>query len=110
MSGPEDMRYMICPYDPLHRVVAKRFVVHELKCRKNHTLIERKICPFNAGHVLCEPDYDDHVRKLCPDRGRYLADIQNHPINNPPPCMATCGPLPQIPPTPSPAIPEKTRR
>ena len=26
----------VCPYDPSHRVAAKRFVRHILKCRKNH--------------------------------------------------------------------------
>ena len=26
----------VCPYDPSHRVAAKRFVRHIIKCRKNH--------------------------------------------------------------------------
>ena len=26
--------YFICPYDPIHKIIAKRFPYHVMKCRK----------------------------------------------------------------------------
>ena len=36
MQGLDKDELFVCPYDPVHRVAAKRFVRHLLKCKKQH--------------------------------------------------------------------------
>nr|XP_039259853.1 uncharacterized protein LOC120336274 [Styela clava] len=57
----------VCPFDPIHRISAKRFVYHIIKCRKNHPHIETETCPFNARHIVLKPDIRHHT-SICPDR------------------------------------------
>lgn len=72
-SAPEDWsrwdpdRLMVCPYDESHRIKAKRFQHHLLKCRKNHPDKDFVTCPFNAKHVMLRHEIRYHVSR-CPDR------------------------------------------
>lgn len=36
----------VCPYDDSHRVAAKRFVRHVIKCRKNHPNADKVQSPL----------------------------------------------------------------
>ena len=72
-SAPEDWSrwdpdtLMICPYDEAHRIKAKRFQHHLMKCRQNHPDKDFVNCPFNAKHVMLRHDVRHHVSR-CPDR------------------------------------------
>ncbi|EDO37175.1 predicted protein [Nematostella vectensis] len=58
---------LVCPYDPVHIISAKRFQYHILKCRKNHPDKDFVTCPFNAKHIMLRPDLRHHIAR-CPDR------------------------------------------
>ena len=72
-SAPEDWsrwdpdRLLTCPYDEVHRIKAKRFQHHLLKCRQNHPDKDFVNCPFNAKHVMLRHEVRHHVSR-CPDR------------------------------------------
>lgn len=72
-SAPEDWsrwdpdRLLVCPYDESHRIRAKRFQHHLLKCRQNHPDKDFVTCPFNAKHVMLRHEIRHHVSR-CPDR------------------------------------------
>uniref|UniRef100_H2Z0X7 CHHC U11-48K-type domain-containing protein n=1 Tax=Ciona savignyi TaxID=51511 RepID=H2Z0X7_CIOSA len=57
----------ICPYDPVHRISAKRFVRHIQKCKKNHPGANMGTCPFNARHIVPKPELELHI-STCPDK------------------------------------------
>ena len=72
-SAPEDWsrwdpeKLLVCPYDEVHRIKAKRFQKHLLKCRENHPEKDFVTCPFNAKHVMLRSEFRHHVSR-CPDR------------------------------------------
>ena len=72
-SAPEDWsrwdpeKLLVCPYDEVHRIKAKRFQKHLLKCRENHPEKDFVTCPFNAKHVMLRSEIRHHVSR-CPDR------------------------------------------
>jgi len=72
-SAPEDWsrwdpeKLLVCPYDEVHLIKAKRFQHHLLKCRKNHPEKDFVNCPFNAKHVMLRSELRHHVSR-CPDR------------------------------------------
>lgn len=72
-SAPEDWsrwdpdKLMVCPYDEVHRIKAKRFQHHLMKCRRNHPDKDFVNCPFNAKHVMLRHELRHHVTR-CPDR------------------------------------------
>ncbi|XP_068706803.1 uncharacterized protein [Montipora foliosa] len=72
-SAPEDWsrwdpeKLLVCPYDEVHLIKAKRFQHHLLKCRKNHPDKDFVSCPFNAKHVMSRSEVRHHVSR-CPDR------------------------------------------
>ena len=72
-SAPEDWsrwdpeRLLVCPYDEVHMIKAKKFQQHLLKCRKNHPDKDFVNCPFNAKHVMLRSEIRHHVSR-CPDR------------------------------------------
>ena len=72
-SAPEDWsrwdpeRLLVCPYDEVHMIKAKKFQHHLLKCRKNHPDKDFVNCPFNAKHVMLRSEIRHHVSR-CPDR------------------------------------------
>lgn len=72
-SAPEEWsrwdpeRLMVCPYDEVHMIKAKRFQHHLLKCRQNHPDKDFVTCPFNAKHVMLRHEIRHHVSR-CPDR------------------------------------------
>ncbi|XP_071803898.1 uncharacterized protein [Asterias amurensis] len=63
-----------CPYDLAHRILAKRFPYHVMKCRKNHILANMSICPFNARHIIPISELRHHVAN-CLDRSTIEPDI-----------------------------------
>lgn len=62
---PEEL--MICPFDEVHKIKAKRFQHHLLKCRRNHPDKDFVSCPFNAKHLMLRSELKHHVIR-CPDR------------------------------------------
>lgn len=62
---PEEL--MICPFDEVHKIKAKRFQHHLLKCRRNHPDKDFVSCPFNAKHLMLRSEVRHHVTR-CPDR------------------------------------------
>jgi len=56
-----------CPYDPSHRVHAKRFLRHIMKCQKNYPNAKMTKCPFNATHIIPDEMYTAHL-EICPDK------------------------------------------
>nr|CAB3261306.1 uncharacterized protein LOC100176891 [Phallusia mammillata] len=67
MQQTDKDELFVCPYDPVHRITAKRFVRHILKCQKNHPKSNKKICPFNARHIIPKPELQMHI-SMCPDK------------------------------------------
>ncbi|KXJ18451.1 Gametocyte-specific factor 1 [Exaiptasia diaphana] len=57
----------VCPYDPVHRVSAKRFPIHLTKCRKSHNAEKYVSCPFNQRHQVPELELAYHI-STCPDK------------------------------------------
>lgn len=72
---------LICPYDPVHRVAAKRFPYHLQKCRKQYSSIGWANCPFNARHEVPKEELDYHV-SICPDKDIIRQDYEEI-INRP---------------------------
>ncbi|OXB51794.1 hypothetical protein ASZ78_007936, partial [Callipepla squamata] len=69
-------RLIQCPYDNHHRIRARRFPYHLVKCRKNHPEVEKLLatCPFNARHLVPKADLGDHILK-CKDKRLIEQDI-----------------------------------
>lgn len=70
---------LICPYDPVHRVAAKRFPYHLQKCRKQYSSIGWANCPFNARHEVPKEELDYHV-SICPDKDIIRQDYEESKI------------------------------
>ncbi|XP_042555139.1 gametocyte-specific factor 1-like, partial [Dipodomys spectabilis] len=66
-ADPE--RLLPCPYDKGHKVMARRFPYHLVKCRKNHPDIAAKLatCPFNARHLVPRDEFRKHIAN-CVDK------------------------------------------
>lgn len=80
---PSDNKLVTCPYDEAHKVKESRLQLHIAKCKLNHLDLTKRVCPFNATHLLQQGEYDHHLIN-CPDRGaldRHLA--QGVDKNNP---------------------------
>ncbi|XP_039263964.2 uncharacterized protein LOC120339828 [Styela clava] len=73
MSSDKDELF-ICPYDPVHRVAARRYIRHIIKCRRNFPLVEKAVCPFNARHVVPKPELRHHL-SCCPDARMIESEI-----------------------------------
>ena len=48
---PHDTHF-VCPYVSSHVVSVKKFRKHVGECRKAHTGVELRMCPFNASHEV----------------------------------------------------------
>lgn len=60
-SSNDPNELLICPYDPVHRVAAKRFPYHLTKCRKHYSSRGWTNCPFNARHEVPVEELDYHI-------------------------------------------------
>ncbi|XP_006818630.1 uncharacterized protein LOC102800775 [Saccoglossus kowalevskii] len=69
---PEE--FLVCPYDPIHRVASKRFPYHIMKCKKNHPTKRMDTCPFNARHIIEHHLFRHHICN-CPDKAVIENDI-----------------------------------
>lgn len=67
----------VCPFDPVHRISAKRFVYHIHKCRKQHPHMETATCPFNARHIVLKPALRHHT-STCPDKRLMELEMNGH--------------------------------
>ncbi|XP_072041816.1 uncharacterized protein [Amphiura filiformis] len=74
MRSADPDQLFVCPYDPIHRVVAKRFPYHLMKCRKNWGGRAMSTCPFNARHIVPQPEFRHHVAN-CPDKACIEQDM-----------------------------------
>ncbi|XP_071482379.1 uncharacterized protein [Diadema antillarum] len=63
-----------CPYDKVHRIRVSRFPFHLMKCRKNYVGKEMFTCPFNARHLVPQPEARHHVAN-CPDKACIERDM-----------------------------------
>ncbi|CAF4706548.1 unnamed protein product [Rotaria sp. Silwood1] len=61
---PDD--YWLCPYDLNHKVLAKRFQYHIMRCAKANPHIRRVKCSFNATHLTTPNELFKHM-STCPD-------------------------------------------
>ncbi|XP_070534152.1 uncharacterized protein [Ptychodera flava] len=68
---------LMCPYDPVHRVAAKRFPYHLMKCKKNFPTVILEPCPFNARHLVKKHEYRHHLC-TCPDKVMLEQDVLHH--------------------------------
>jgi len=68
-----------CPYDPSHRVHAKRFLRHIMKCQKNYPNAKMTKCPFNATHIIPDENYTAHLA-ICPDKAWIEVQMQTNPV------------------------------
>ena len=72
-QDPEEL--VVCPYDPVHRVAAKKLPYHISKCRKQYDKSgEYKTCPFNARHVIPDPEFLYHM-ETCDSKGAVDMEI-----------------------------------
>ncbi|KAM4815682.1 gametocyte-specific factor 1-like [Thomomys bottae] len=62
-------RLLPCPYDKSHKIMARRFPSHLVKCRMNHPGIAAKLatCPFNARHLVPRDEFRKHIAN-CVDK------------------------------------------
>lgn len=68
----------VCPYDPVHRISAKRLPYHLSKCRKIHNAKDYVRCPFNARHEIPRQELEFHV-STCPDKDVIRQDFDSAP-------------------------------
>ncbi|CAF1213282.1 unnamed protein product [Adineta ricciae] len=61
---PDD--FWLCPYHPDHKVLAKRFQYHVMRCAKAYPHIRRVKCSFNATHLTTPSELFKHM-STCPD-------------------------------------------
>lgn len=45
-----------CPYNKAHQILKHRFQTHLVKCRKGYPDAKKVVCPFNAVHMINEPE------------------------------------------------------
>lgn len=74
-NDPNELK--ICPYDPVHRVSAKRFPYHLAKCRKQYTSAGWTKCPFNARHEIPIEELDYHM-SICEHKDVIRQDIEEY--------------------------------
>ncbi|CAF1082465.1 unnamed protein product [Didymodactylos carnosus] len=63
---PDD--FWLCPFDTNHKVLAKRFQYHLMRCAKANPHIRRVKCSFNATHLTTPEELIKHMSQ-CPDNG-----------------------------------------
>ncbi|KAK3921107.1 Gametocyte-specific factor 1 [Frankliniella fusca] len=68
-------KYITCPYNQAHTILAYRFQTHLQKCRRNHPSEERGICAHNSTHdvPIAELKARWHEDYECPDRHSFQA-------------------------------------
>ncbi|XP_061872748.1 gametocyte-specific factor 1-like isoform X2 [Colius striatus] len=65
-----------CPYNKHHKIRARRFPYHLVKCQKSHPEVAQQLatCPFSARHLVPQADLRDHIMK-CSERRLMEHDI-----------------------------------
>ncbi|XP_022909417.1 gametocyte-specific factor 1 homolog [Onthophagus taurus] len=51
-----------CPYNVSHRILAKRFSYHLVRCRKANPHVKLVTCPLFAQHKVPEPELEYHIQ------------------------------------------------
>uniref|UniRef100_A0A8U7P001 Uncharacterized protein n=4 Tax=Corvus TaxID=30420 RepID=A0A8U7P001_CORMO len=69
-------RLIQCPLVKHHRIRARRFPYHLVKCKESNPEIAKKLatCPFNARHLVPQADLSDHITK-CNDKAFMEQDV-----------------------------------
>ncbi|XP_076814649.1 uncharacterized protein LOC143460873 isoform X1 [Clavelina lepadiformis] len=98
MRQSDSDELFVCPYDPVHRISAKRYVGHITKCKKNHPGADKDVCPFNARHIVPKPELQTHMN-TCPDRLMFEFEINKERLSDDGDEVKGCTSLP--PPLPS---------
>ncbi|CAK8688249.1 unnamed protein product [Clavelina lepadiformis] len=98
MRQSDSDELFVCPYDPVHRISAKRYVGHITKCKKNHPGADKDVCPFNARHIVPKPELQMHM-STCPDRSMFEFEINKERLSDDGDEVKVCTSLP--PPLPS---------
>ncbi|KAJ7376657.1 hypothetical protein OS493_033539 [Desmophyllum pertusum] len=73
----DPLQLKICPYDPVHRVAAKRFPYHLQKCRKQYASAGWTVCPFHARHEIPIEELDYHT-SICEYKDIIRQDIEEY--------------------------------
>ncbi|CAH3139908.1 unnamed protein product [Porites lobata] len=66
---------LICPYDAVHRVAAKRFPYHLQKCRKQYASGGWTNCPFHFLHEVPVEEYNYHLT-VCEYKDTIRQDLE----------------------------------
>ncbi|CAG2118294.1 unnamed protein product [Medioppia subpectinata] len=64
-----------CPYNPLHKVAARRLQMHIVKCSQNPANPQLADCPFNALHKVRPEDLQKHIHE-CRDNRQVIREIE----------------------------------
>ncbi|XP_026288207.1 gametocyte-specific factor 1 homolog isoform X2 [Frankliniella occidentalis] len=68
-------KYITCPYNQSHSILAYRMQYHLHKCRKNYTNVEYGSCTHNSTHHIPKQELKYHEDHECPDRHDFQAMI-----------------------------------
>ncbi|XP_011305662.1 uncharacterized protein [Fopius arisanus] len=52
---------VLCPFDNSHQIRLSRKQFHIVRCKKNHQLTDKEICPYNATHIVDKINFQDHL-------------------------------------------------
>ncbi|XP_030384554.1 gametocyte-specific factor 1-like [Scaptodrosophila lebanonensis] len=55
-----------CPFDKNHILQAERFIVHLVRCQRNHPNVQVR-CPHNEGHIIPPGEMETHLN-VCDTR------------------------------------------
>nr|XP_022909405.1 gametocyte-specific factor 1 homolog [Onthophagus taurus] len=69
-----------CPYNVSHRITAKRFLYHLVRCRKANPHVKLVTCPLFAEHKVPEPELEYHIQ-TCEQRKQLEQELyRDEPI------------------------------
>ncbi|XP_049283127.1 uncharacterized protein LOC125763736 isoform X2 [Anopheles funestus] len=71
-----------CPFDPLHKIAAKKFAQHLVKCKRQHPDVKLVTCHFDTSHLVKEEMLREHM-KTCSGRKdlmQYKNTVNNMPV------------------------------
>lgn len=41
-----------CPYNPAHRIRKGKLMAHVMKCKRNHKIENKVLCPLDSSHII----------------------------------------------------------
>lgn len=64
-----------CPYNPAHKVAARRFQIHISKCAQT-AVGQFQVCPYNSAHRVPAAEFDHH-RLTCGDSRQTIREVMD---------------------------------